>query len=62
MRLSRHDVHATEALCRRVFGCRLICDSSDEVCSSLMNFKDATSEFPSCLSTVIVEVLGDELS
>lgn len=35
MRRSRHVVQATEALCRRGFDRCFICDSSDEVCSSL---------------------------
>ena len=36
MRRSRQDVHATDALWRRAFMFCFVCDSSDEVCSSLM--------------------------
>lgn len=36
MRRSRHEVHATDALWRRIFAFCFACDSSDEVCSSLM--------------------------
>lgn len=61
MRRSRHVVQAAEALCRRVFGLCLICDSSDEVCSSLTIVEGFILELASLCCVTTAEAVDGEL-